>query len=202
MFDLNLSLLVSGFQFSQMISLVLWFNDFLILLSEKLLLEFNGSIIWSFDIVDININWDDILLKNVDVSLESILLNQSSLNNNSFLVKSLSQVLGSLIQVLSLLFKNNNSRVLLVNFLVLESEIILELINPLLLSLLNILWLINVLLQEFNLSSQLLIGLSNSINISASSVYLWVSVFNISLCCSNLIIYSNSLLFSIHDGLL
>lgn len=202
MFDLNLSLLVSGFEFSQMISLVLWFNDFLILLSEKLLLEFNGSIIWSFDIVDININWDDILLKNVDVSLESILLNQSSLNNNSFLVKSLSQVLGSLIQVLGLLFKNNNSRVLLVNFLVLESEIILELINPLLLSLLNILWLINVLLQEFNLSSQLLIGLSNSINISASSVYLWVSVFNISLCCSNLIIYSNSLLFSIHDGLL
>lgn len=202
MFDLNLSLLVSGFEFSQMISLVLWFNDFLILLSEKLLLEFNGSIIWSLDIVNININWDDILLKNVDVSLESILLNQSSLNNNSFLVKSLSQVLGSLIQVLGLLFKNNNSRVLLVNFLVLESEIILELINPLLLSLLNILWLINVLLQEFNLSSQLLIGLSNSINISASSVYLWVSVFNISLCCSNLIIYSNSLLFSIHDGLL
>jgi hypothetical protein len=89
MLNLDLSFLVSSLEFSKVIGLVLWSHNFLILLSEELLLEFNGSIVWSLNIINININWDDILLEDVNISLETILLDEGSLNNDGFLVKGL-----------------------------------------------------------------------------------------------------------------
>lgn len=106
MLVLEIGFSVSSIQLSQVKSLILSSNDFLVLLSEELLLEFNSSIVGSLHIVDVNVNADYVLLKNGDLPLESVNLLVSSLDLQIPLVKLLGLVLLSVVQVARLLLQH------------------------------------------------------------------------------------------------
>jgi hypothetical protein len=112
-------------------------------------------------------------------------------------VRLIGKTLLSLEEILSLFFKDQSSVLLLIDFFILESKIVFQLVDCLLLSLLHVLGLVNVLLNIVDVSPQILIAFANIVNLPAKSENLTLSIFNLLLGVSDFIVDLGSLIISI-----
>lgn len=147
-------------------------------MSEKFLLQFDGLSIRTCEFLDLIVEVGNCLFNIITISQSGIELGVCLLNSKDLLINSFSERADSVIQLAVFTVENLQAEFLVLNFLLFSSLVSLELENPILLLLLNIVIVSDLLVKPLNIASQRLVVMANLFKIRGRPGDLNVALIN------------------------